>query len=79
MSLTTPTPDILPATLFGVNPNLSVLARLLLLQQSNARDGAVAHAKTRSERRGSTRKLYKQKGTGNARAGSARSPVRKGG
>jgi len=33
----------------------------------------------RGERRGSTRKLFRQKGTGRARAGSARSPIRIGG
>ena len=33
--------------------------------------------KTRGEVRGSTRKLYRQKGTGNARAGSLRSPLRR--
>jgi len=37
----------------------------------------VAHTKTRWDRRGSTRKIYKQKGTGRARMGSNRSPIRK--
>ena len=36
-------------------------------------------AKERAETAGSTRKLYRQKGTGNARAGSAKSPIRKSG
>ncbi len=36
-------------------------------------------AKERGETRGSTRKLYRQKGTGSARAGSAKSPVRRSG
>jgi large subunit ribosomal protein L4 len=76
MSLSTPTS--LEPTLFGVVPHLDILARLMILQNSNGRF-PVAHTKSRSARRGSTRKLYKQKGTGNARAGSARSPVRKGG
>ena len=58
--------------------SLDVLSRLMLLQNNNGRF-PIAHTKSRSARRGSTRKLYKQKGTGNARAGSARSPVRKGG
>ena len=36
-----------------------------------------AHTKNRGERRGSTRKIYKQKWTGRARMGSNRSPIRK--
>ena len=38
-----------------------------------------AKTKSRSEVSGSTRKLYRQKGTGNARAGMIRTPVRRGG
>jgi large subunit ribosomal protein L4 len=46
------------------------------MQLANGRAN-IAHTKTRSDRRGSTRKIYKQKGTGRARMGSNRSPVRK--
>jgi large subunit ribosomal protein L4 len=45
---------------------------------ANKRQGS-AKTKTRSEVAGSTKKMYRQKGTGNARAGSRRSPVRRGG
>ncbi len=38
-----------------------------------------ARTKRRSDVAGSTRKLFRQKGTGNARAGSSRTPVRRGG
>jgi len=38
-----------------------------------------ARTKRRSDVEGSTHKLYRQKGTGNARAGMARTPVRRGG
>lgn len=38
-----------------------------------------ARTKSRSDVVGSTRKLYRQKGTGNARAGMLRTPVRRGG
>ena len=38
-----------------------------------------ARTKSRSDVSGSTRKLYRQKGTGNARAGMLRSPIRRGG
>ena len=47
-------------------------------QQANARQGT-ASTKTRANVRGSTRKLYRQKGTGYARAGSKKSPLRQGG
>lgn len=38
-----------------------------------------ARTKGRSDVEGSTRKLYRQKGTGNARAGTVRTPIRRGG
>lgn len=55
--------------------NLDLIHEYYLLQRSNARYG-VAHTKTRSEVAGSGKKLYKQKGTGNARVGDRRSPIR---
>ena len=63
---------------FAVPFNQSVVNQAMLRQRANARQGT-ADTKTRSEVAGSTRKLFKQKGTGNARAGSIKSPLRKGG
>lgn len=63
---------------FGAAFNSSVVHQAVLRQQANARQGN-ASTKTRSEVAGSTRKLYRQKGTGNARAGSATSGTRRGG
>ncbi len=63
-------------SIFGVKINQNLIHRLLMLQRSNARI-AIAHTKSRSERNWSTRKIYKQKGTGRARAGTSRSPVRR--
>jgi large subunit ribosomal protein L4 len=68
----------LEASHFGVTPNMSLVHRLLLLQQANGRI-AIAHTKRRGEVAGSTRKLYKQKGTGRARMGDKRSPMLRGG
>ena len=62
--------------IFNVEANKGLIHRALVYQLANARQ-VVAHTKTRWERRGSTRKIYKQKGTGRARAGSNRSPIRK--
>jgi large subunit ribosomal protein L4 len=50
----------------------------VVMYQANRRQGS-AKTKNRAEVDGSTRKLYRQKGTGNARAGSRRSPIRRGG
>ena len=61
---------------FGLEPNQNLVHRALVYQLANARIN-VAHTKTRWERRGSTRKIYRQKGTGRARMGSNRSPIRK--
>lgn len=63
---------------FGLEVNEGLIHRALILQLANARI-AIAHTKTRGERVGSTRKIYRQKGTGRARMGANRSPVRKGG
>src|SRR5690606_38031278 len=48
------------------------------MYQANRRQGTVAQ-QTRAEVEGSTRKLYRQKGTGRARARNVRTPVRVGG
>jgi large subunit ribosomal protein L4 len=50
----------------------------VVMYQCNLRLGTVK-TKTRSEVAGTTKKMYRQKGTGNARAGSRRSGVRRGG
>lgn len=50
----------------------------VVMYQNNLRQGSVK-TKTRSEVAGSTKKMYRQKGTGNARAGSRRSGIRRGG
>jgi large subunit ribosomal protein L4 len=65
-------------TVFAVPFNQGVVHQAVLRQQANARQGT-ASTKTRGNVTGSTRKLYRQKGTGNARAGSIKSPLRKGG
>lgn len=64
---------------FGVSLNHALLHQVYVVLSGNLRS-AIAHAKDRSERSGSGRKLWKQKGTGRARVGSVRSPLwRKGG
>lgn len=50
----------------------------VVMYQTNRRQGS-AKTKTRGEVVGSTQKMYRQKGTGRARAGSRRSPIRRGG
>jgi len=64
--------------IFSVAMNEGLVHRALIYQLANNRLN-VAHTKTRGERRGSTRKIYRQKGTGRARMGGNRNPVRRGG
>lgn len=64
--------------LFAEPVNEAVVHQALVAQQANARQGT-ADTKTRTEVAGSTRKLYRQKGTGHARAGSIKSGLRRGG
>jgi large subunit ribosomal protein L4 len=63
---------------FGLKPNKAVVHQAMVAQRANLRQGTHS-TKTRGEVSGSTRKLYRQKGTGRARAGSVRSPTRRGG
>lgn len=68
----------LDASVFGIEPNDHVLWLEVRATQANMRQGT-HKVKERSENAHSTRKLYRQKGTGGARAGDAKSPTRKGG
>ena len=66
-----------PALLGGeVNPAL--LKQAIVMYHAHQRQGD-ARQKSRGEVHGSSRKLFRQKGTGRARMGNARTPVRKGG
>ena len=69
--------DIDPA---AIAPKVSqqLLHDVVVMYQANKRLGT-HKSKTRGEVRGTTKKMYRQKGTGNARAGSRRSPLRRGG
>lgn len=58
--------------------NENILYQVIHMHLANRRSGT-ASTKTRSEVRGSGRKLFRQKGTGMARAGMRRTPVRVGG
>ncbi len=63
---------------FAAPFNEAVVHQAMVRQQANARQGT-ASTKTRAEITSSTRKLFRQKHTGMARAGSRRSPLRRGG
>ena len=60
----------------GINKQL--LHDVVVMYEANRRQGTV-RTKSRGMVAGSTRKLYRQKGTGRARAGASRTPVRRGG
>lgn len=66
-----------PADLGG-EVNKQLLHDAVVMYEASARQGTV-RTKSRGMVRGSTRKLFRQKGTGRARAGNARTPVRRGG
>jgi large subunit ribosomal protein L4 len=63
---------------FGTEPNEHVIHRAVVAELDSRR-AYTAHTKGRSDVRGSGAKLYRQKGTGRARAGDAQSPTRYGG
>lgn len=63
---------------FAMPFNEGVVHQVMVGQLANARQGT-ASTKTRSEVQGSSQKMFRQKGTGMARAGGRRSPTRRGG
>lgn len=65
-------------SVFGLEPNQSVLHEVLVAELAEARQGTAA-TKTRAMVRGGGRKPFKQKGTGRARQGSIRAPHMVGG
>ncbi len=69
--------DVDPAD-FAPTVNKQLLHDVVVMYQASARQGT-HKTKSRSEVAGSTKKLYRQKGTGNARAGSRRANIRRGG
>lgn len=69
----------LDEALFGLEPRADILHRVVRWQRNNAMAGT-HKVKTRSETSYSTKKIYRQKGTGGARHGDRNAPIfRKGG
>ena len=67
-----------PETVFGRDYNEALIHQLVVAYQANARQGTRAQ-KDRQMVKHSTKKPFKQKGTGNARAGMTSSPLWRGG
>ena len=65
-------------SVFGIEPNESVVFDVVISQRASLRQGTHAH-KNRSAVSGGGKKPWKQKGTGRARFGSSRNPIWRGG
>lgn len=68
----------LSESIFNINPNKQAIYLDIKSITTNKRQGT-HKVKNRSEIKGSTKKIRKQKGTGSARAGNIKSPIFKGG
>ena len=64
--------------IFGLEPRVDILHRVVRWQRNNAQAGT-HKVKTRSEVKYSTKKIYRQKGTGGARHGARSAPIFRGG
>lgn len=65
---------VLPKEIFGQKVNEILISQAVRVFLANQRAGTVS-TKNRGEVEGSTRKIYRQKGTGRARHGSIRAPI----
>lgn len=68
----------LPASIFGVKVSPKLITQYVYTYLNNLKKGK-GKVKTRSEVTGSTRKIYRQKGTGRARHGDIKAPIFVGG
>ena len=68
----------LDEALFGLEPRADILHRVVRWQRNNAQAGT-HEVKTRRETSYSTKKIYRQKGTGGARHGDRNAPIFRGG
>ena len=68
----------LDEALFGLEPRADILHRVVRWQRNNAQAGT-HKVKTRREVNYSTKKIYRQKGTGGARHGARSAPIFRGG
>lgn len=68
----------LPEDVFAVSASPSLITQAVLSYRKNQRAGSAA-TKTRAQVKGSTRKIYRQKGTGRARHGAITAPIFRGG
>ncbi len=68
----------LPEEMFGVNVSTHILWETVRAESLNSRQGTVS-TRGRSDVKASGRRPWRQKGTGNARAGSSASPIWRGG
>lgn len=66
------------AALLGGQVNPALLKQAIVMYHANRRQGTAAQ-RSRSEVHGSSRKIFRQKGTGRARMGNVRTPIRRGG
>jgi large subunit ribosomal protein L4 len=64
----------LPVEIFGEKVNRALLHQAIRVYQANKRQGTHS-TKTRGEVEGSSKKIYRQKGTGRARHGTLRAPI----
>jgi large subunit ribosomal protein L4 len=64
--------------IFGLEPRVDILHRVVRWQRNNAQAGT-HKVKTRRETSYSTKKIYRQKGTGGARHGDRNAPIFRGG